>query len=369
MATGGGALKVFCSYRSADLDAVEDFAGRLRASGVEAWLDLWEIAAGDNLVTRMDEGVDGCDAALIFISEAWFDRAWAYDEYTSLVLRKVEDGIRLIPLLLEDDAGGGLSRRLPARLRVLARRSVADFDSVLDALLGVDRRPGVAEALRAPVVAARLRLAEVGATGTGRAVRSTLEVDGQEQASGQAPWPAASLVLDGAASGFLLAGLGRRVGAVLFAGEVGAAVEGLVDGLGAGAVLDLSVHAPERLAALPFEAALLPSGRAPALIPGVRLWRLLGGGANVQATPPAAPGPLKVLVAVGAPDEGQTPNQAVDVEAEMGSILDAVAGAVRDGRAEVRILEVANAETIGAALAEDDYHVLHLFGHGSGDHH
>jgi hypothetical protein len=79
---------------------------------------------------------------------------------------------------------------------------------------------------------------------------------------------------------------------------------------------------------------------------------------------PPAPGPLKILVAVGAPDEHKTPQARLDIEAEMGSILDAVAPAVRDERAQVRILEVANHHTIAAALEEDDYHVLHLSGHG-----
>lgn len=138
-----------------------------------------------------------------------------------------------------------------------------------------------------------------------------------------------------------------------------------MDGLDAATVADVRVAAAEPLMGLPFEAALLPSGRAPVLLPAVRMWRALAG---VDTQPPApAPGPLKVLVAVGAPDEGQTPNVPLDVEAEMGSILDAVSEAVRDERAQVRILEVAHPEMIRRALAEDDYHVLHLSGHGSAD--
>jgi hypothetical protein len=48
---------VFCSYRSVDRPAVEDFARRLRECSVDAWLDLWEIAAGDDIMARMDQGV------------------------------------------------------------------------------------------------------------------------------------------------------------------------------------------------------------------------------------------------------------------------------------------------------------------------
>lgn len=98
------------------------------------------------------------------------------------------------------------------------------------------------------------------------------------------------------------------------------------------------------------------------LLPGVRMRRCVLGERPNQVPP--APGPLKILVAVGAPDEHKTPQSRLDIEAEMGKILDAVDSAVRDGRTEVRILEVANAGTIAAALTEDDYYVLHLSGHG-----
>ncbi len=39
---------------------------------------------------------------------------------------------------------------------------------------------------------------------------------------------------------------------------------------------------------------------------------------------PPVPGPLKILVAAGAPDEHKTRQSRLDIEAEMGSILDAV---------------------------------------------
>jgi hypothetical protein len=143
---------VFCSYRSTDHAVVEEFARLLMGRGVGAWFDRWEIAAGDDIVARMDSGVDGCDAALVFISTAWFDGSWALDEYTSLALRKVEDGIRVIPITIGDvDVC-----RLPTRLRKLARRSMEDFDAICDALLGIDRKPGLGDALHAAAIAVRI---------------------------------------------------------------------------------------------------------------------------------------------------------------------------------------------------------------------
>jgi hypothetical protein len=65
-------------------------------------------------------------------------------------------------------------------------------------------------------------------------------------------------------------------------------------------------------------AARLPDRRIPALEEGVCILRRLrpAGTVALPAWEPSA-GPLKLLVAVGAPDEGQTPNRVLDLEAEV----------------------------------------------------
>lgn len=276
MTTGGGdPLRVFCSYRSTDAAVVERFATRLREAGLDAWFDRWEIRAGDDIVARMDEGLDGCDAALIFVSEAWFDGAWAYDEYTTLAMRKIEDGIRVILVMLAEVAS-----RLPGRLRKLARRSDGDFEAIRDTLLGVDRRPGLANAQQAPTRHVEVVLAEAG---DGR-LSSELLVDGESLARAEAPLPA-GWDLAQATSPALLAELGRRVGGAVFAGEVGTVLEALLGDLG-GAVVDLCVSAPPSLMTLPFEAARLPGGGSLALAAPVRMWRRVRDGAELPALAP-----------------------------------------------------------------------------------
>ncbi len=78
----------------------------------------------------------------------------------------------------------------------------------------------------------------------------------------------------------------------------------------------------------------------------------------------AAAGPLKILVAVGAPDEGKSDQAVLDLERELQGILDAVEAASRLGNAQVRFLEVGHPDEIERALIADEYHVLHLSGHG-----
>lgn len=267
----------------------------------------------------------------------------------------MEHDIRLIPVLVEDVED--VSDRLPTRLRKLARRSVEDYEAIRDTLLGVDRKPGLGSALQARTRSVTIRLE---ATGMGRATVSLL-VDGQATANETEVRVPGGLHL-GNLGLAALAALREQVSAVLLPGAVGQEVDQLLADLGTTTVMDLRVEASPELASLPIEVAVTPQGRTPVLTAGVRMRRSVVD-QHPDGVPPA-PGPLKILVAVGAPDEHRTPQARLDIEAEMGSILDAVAPAVRDERAQVRILEVANARTIAAALEEDDYHVLHLSGHG-----
>ena len=163
-----------------------------------------------------------------------------------------------------------------------------------------------------------------------------------------------------------LAELGERMGAAIFPGPVGEAVAQLLDSCRVGTTGELIFEAPPALLPLPFEAARLPDGRLPALEPGVCVLRRLRPDRPITVPPwePQA-GPLKILVAVGAPDEGQTPNQVLDLEAELQAILDAVERANQLGIAQVRVLEVGHPAEIQRALTGDAFHVLHLSAHGS----
>ncbi|MCP4689057.1 MAG: CHAT domain-containing protein, partial [Desulfobacterales bacterium] len=75
-------------------------------------------------------------------------------------------------------------------------------------------------------------------------------------------------------------------------------------------------------------------------------------------------GPLRILAAVGAPDEEVAGGAVLDHEAEVQTILDAIAEARMYGSAGATILEVGHHEEIQKALEARSYHVLHISGHG-----
>ena len=155
-----------------------------------------------------------------------------------------------------------------------------------------------------------------------------------------------------------LARLGARLSAVLFDADSLDQLTTLVTAAVDGTVLDVVIEADGPAHELPFELIRLTDHRVLATVDGVRLTRTVTG-ARVPHHPPA-PGPLKILVAVGAPEH--TSNPALDVEAEMQAIVSVVGGV---GRTEITILEVAGPQEIAEALRRDAYHVLHLSAHGS----
>ncbi|HEV3259350.1 MAG TPA: CHAT domain-containing protein [Gemmataceae bacterium] len=162
-----------------------------------------------------------------------------------------------------------------------------------------------------------------------------------------------------------LQSLGDSIGQVLFHGEIGPVLtDAIKRAAAASEEIELTVEtADPQLLAIPFETGRLADGRVPALESGVRMVRRLAGSPEGHFSP--QPGPLKILVAVGAPDEGTTPNAVLDMERELQSILDAVEKARVYGNAYVRILNVGSLDEIRRALQEQSYHVLHLSGHGN----
>lgn len=135
----------------------------------------------------------------------------------------------------------------------------------------------------------------------------------------------------------------QELGKILYGGEVGAALAAAIDATPAGSSVDLGVVVGDGVGPVALELAALADGRSPALEPVVRLHRVAGKAVAAQ------PGPLKILVAVGAPDETSTTNAPLDLEAELEAIMAAVADVDASGVAQVRILEVASLAEITKA--------------------
>jgi tetratricopeptide (TPR) repeat protein len=120
----------------------------------------------------------------------------------------------------------------------------------------------------------------------------------------------------------------------------------------------LGLTVPPELAGLPWEALPSPDGRGPlGLHPLVSVYRKTDA-----AVGRVLPRPLRIVVAIAAPDSGGGP--VLDYERELRNVLAAVRAARQDA-ADVRVVPFATVSAIRAELDRGPAHVLHITGHGS----
>ncbi|MFN7768380.1 MAG: CHAT domain-containing protein [Planctomycetaceae bacterium] len=372
-------MKVFLSHCSADKPRIEEFAKRLRTEhAIDVWFDNWEIGAGEDVVAKINEALDACEAGLIAFSKNTFSGKWVSAEISTLIHDRIEKNRRIIPVILDD------APSIPALLRPLARRGIDEIEAIAAALKG--QRPprpplgsGQSETIHRVVISLRepapgqlLVSAQIGEAhmagttlpGLPNSILSAL----QQFREG----PTQHLLKQTAAAGPLaderwLVQLGRDLGTLCLPGDAATMLANLLRDrlLGTRCEVIFEADRPEWLS-LPFEALRLTDGTLLATQPGVATWRRpspTSSATPTQIVPLAHP--LKVLVAVGAPDEDRSKAVVLDHERELQVILDAVEPVQRHENCDVRILEVGHPEEIASALRQDPYHVLHLSCHGN----
>ena len=400
----GGPVRVLLSYAHENADHDESVRRLwllLRSLGVDAKLDVTATAQRQFWPEWMTEQVRESDFVLVVASPGYRERAenrgdvtvgrgvrWESRQLQDRFYAAPEAGLRsILPVVLPGGDDAGLPDwLLPASATVfrLAEIDQPAVEPLLRVLTGqpLDVEPPLGQV---PVLLPRDGGLVAGATRraglstellidvavAGRRVTSEVSLAGAPVGRREADlppdldrvWP----VLTGpaavarermTAAGLALAELvfdqaGQRLVADLMAGlQPGDEVEVVWQTEGAGLrlpveLLELTTTSGERLGPL-------------ALLGGVSVRRLLRAGRLVRESSGSA-GPLRVLAAVAAPEEPRTSNAPLDVEAEMQALLDSVAALGGD----VRILEVASLPAIKEALAQAEFHVLHLSAHGS----
>lgn len=96
--------KVFISHASEDKERfVNEFATKLRANGIDAWLDKWEMLPGDSLVDKVfEEGLKNAEAVIIVLSKFSVDKPWVREELNASVVKRISNGTKIIPIVLDD---------------------------------------------------------------------------------------------------------------------------------------------------------------------------------------------------------------------------------------------------------------------------
>jgi len=388
---------VFISYGHQDQAWVHTLAENLYRSGLEVFYDEWEIAAGDVLVHKLDEGIRTSYNGILVVSPNSLSRPWVTEEYAAMLTRVVAGQQRLIPVLLDD---AELPPLLASRVWVDFRHADGpEYDrrvrEVIATLRGERPLRPERDANIAPPPGTGFRpegprLATLH-LGTQKVTLSSIESEVSHTPRGlaagdvQRVWelsqarqhPGAEIALRSADAGVaggesLLHQRSLIAGGILtqafLSGPVGERLTTLVNStVQTGGSLELALDIEDGLAGLPWETLRLPAseGSEPgpplALHPHVELYRSVGG---LGTTPSMAiAGPLRILVAIASPEANNTRGELLDYEAELQRILDAVETPRREERVYVRILNQGTVRALHEALQLQRFHVLHLSCH------
>lgn len=139
--------KVFISHASEYKKRfVIAFATALRANGIDAWVDRWEMRLGDSLVDKIfEEGLKDASAVIIVLSNASVAKPWVREELNVAFVKRMEKGTRIIPIVLDNCD-------VPEALKHLLWEKVSDPDNfeftlqrVISEILGHSEKPALGE--------------------------------------------------------------------------------------------------------------------------------------------------------------------------------------------------------------------------------
>jgi len=143
--TTGIPPKVFISHATEDKNRfVLSFAEALRANGVDAWLDKWEMLPGDSLVDKIfEEGIKWASAFIVVLSNASVTKPWVREELNAGFVKRVSGKCRIIPVLLDNC-------EVPECLRSTLWQRIGnpsdykeEFKQILNSIFGLSDKPAI----------------------------------------------------------------------------------------------------------------------------------------------------------------------------------------------------------------------------------
>lgn len=103
---------VYIAYAKADREEVRQLAVELHQRHLRVFFDEWELAAGEEVARRLEQGVEGSTQGLLAVSPHTMAEPWVQTQYIALLDKAVTEGRRLIPVLV-----GRGDAKLPPFLR------------------------------------------------------------------------------------------------------------------------------------------------------------------------------------------------------------------------------------------------------------
>lgn len=96
-------MKIFISHATNDLTFARCLATDIMEKGYDVFLDDWSIDLGENIINKINEGLEESQILIPIISEHFLKSIFCLDEWTSFYIRFAK--IRkesIVPLILDD---------------------------------------------------------------------------------------------------------------------------------------------------------------------------------------------------------------------------------------------------------------------------
>lgn len=95
--------KIFLSHSSADKSIVISIALDLQEKGINTWLDAFDILPGESIMTKINDGIEECNLALLFLSKNSVKSNWVTKEWETMLWDEINSGkVKIIPIKLEE---------------------------------------------------------------------------------------------------------------------------------------------------------------------------------------------------------------------------------------------------------------------------
>lgn len=136
---------VFLSHSSLDKPFVRELDRAIRVLGVQTFLDERDIRIGDDIPTRIYEGIEAATHLCYVLSSSSVKSSWVIDELSTAKMReKDEHGLVILPILIEDVKIplAVRSRRYADFRKYVVGQRMLDYDAfhLLAGTLGIKNR-------------------------------------------------------------------------------------------------------------------------------------------------------------------------------------------------------------------------------------
>lgn len=137
-------MKTFISHSSKDKKRfVQEFARKLRSTGIDAWLDKWEMSVGDSIVDRIfEEGIKNCDVFIIILSKNSINSKWVKEELNAGFIKNIEKQTKVIPIIIDNNIEIPivLSSRKWIKIKDLKSYNT-EFEDITNSILNISKKP------------------------------------------------------------------------------------------------------------------------------------------------------------------------------------------------------------------------------------